>query len=495
MRKVVAILSPMVLMVASNPSHAFNFNKIIQGVKEQTAPKSFGQDNKSSSSSSALSAFVNAENICRPAQNQRDNSFYNKAAGPVMEQWRSQVAADFGLGGTKEGAANTATILVDHFHSGDGLKWALDYDIYLKSFKKKVFADSLSAFARQPENRLEIAAKFRRAIEDKTFSRAKRDEARFAYALILARYDSHHSNQGLTESFLKEAAAGDESLGALYVLGKRMYLGLDFPKNVKAADSLVYRPVDVIEEMIAEAEDRGDDAPDVTKWNEPKKLWDQYTGDPESGLREKYPFAAKYFDEAQAKAAKMKADLESGASKGPLKKYEGFLAKSQKMRRGLRGYLIEAFGAADELAKETNEFITLKNMSNPDAQVIEKTVAMEDDIDRKLAQIISEKTEKLGPKGLEKAELAYRGTTTVINDMVKYVQMAFADMQPLLFSGDTVLVGQFTASIRDFKKLETLTCELYTAIDDYKARTEITFTNEKPLEIGSDEEALLLNAS
>ena len=114
-------------------------------MKEQTAPKSFGQDNKSSSSSSALSAFVNAENICRPAQNQRDNSFYNKAAGPVMEQWRSQVAADFGLGGTKEGAANTATILVDHFHSGDGLKWALDYDIYLKSFRKKVFADSLSA--------------------------------------------------------------------------------------------------------------------------------------------------------------------------------------------------------------------------------------------------------------------------------------------------------------------------------------------------------------
>ena len=117
-----------------------------------------------------------------------------------MKKWEQFVASDFGFENSEEGAANTATLLVDHFEAGSSSKWAEDLGFYTKSFRRKSIGRALMAFGKQPENRLFIAAKIRRASEDADMSDVKRDEAKFAYALILAHYDGHHKSQNITEN-------------------------------------------------------------------------------------------------------------------------------------------------------------------------------------------------------------------------------------------------------------------------------------------------------
>jgi hypothetical protein len=469
-------------------AHAFNLNKLL----EKVAPPQPAKDNKAgqksksgglfggmganSGSSGAFQGDMTLRIACEKSKG--PGALYAGASEASLYGWSNPVVQDFGKTTDKFGHASITALLNDASGDGKGLVWARSnrptntLSFYLGSFLSKKIKKEMETFVLKSEARLDIAAKIRRAANDEDLEDEDRADAKFAYALILAHYDAHHKKRDLMERYLK-AAWQDDSIGALYVRGRRMYKGESYPKNVNGAKNFVYGAYGRIQEIVESAEENSEAVPDL--WEEPEKLWIVFATDPEFE-------GHKRFQSLAAQAAQIRKGLQKEIDKGA---GGGALASKVKrldrIRAGAQLTLIKAFDLGEELARATKGAIDLKKMANQKAQVVKKTVSIDVETMQKLEDTLAKQNKKLGPEGIALASKAQRSAQYVAKEAFS---LAFGSMSNL---GSGSFFGKAMVTVKSAGHAKNLACKLNTAISDYKARTKVVFPNETPLKADSPE--------
>ena len=406
-----------------------------------------------------------------------ESALYSDAGPEQIANWSKSVALDFGFKPNLAGASNTATILIDNFGNDSGLGWSKSLGFYLDAFEGTKIKPVFQEFILKSELRLEIAAKIRNASSDSEIGRKNRRDAKLAYALILGHFFNDVKNKGAIENFIKSAEK-DNSIGALYVIALRRYKGFGVQKNVDRSYTDILNPIQIMEQEKAEAEERGDTF-DTFWWDEPEKLSFIIQVDPEySDHKANQQWAAR----ADKVRADIQAQIDKGAGGGKL---GSEIKRLEKLRAGQERLIAEAFGLSKELAEKNEALLELKQMSLSDGQIVEKTVAISDEANKNLTDAIAANKSQIGPEGIKKATLAQKSAKYVATEAFKLGFGTFLSNP----AGD---FGSMAATVKSVEFTRELSCRLNSAIEDYKKNSEIAFTDEGPLEMGSDEEKLLL---
>ena len=204
--------------------------------------------------------------ICGETKDAKE--LYADVGEEELNSWANRVANDFGTKSHPE-----VQIIFQNLPSPGGLGWARGLKFYLATekptdgaFSSTKINNLLESFTDKSEMRSVIAGKIKRAISDEGLEDEERSDAKFAYALIMGHYNKHHKKQGYAESLLK-ASEEAENLGALYVLGRRMYRGEGVPKDVNEASLLIQHATGRVLELLEENDEMPGD-----RWQEPDKL-------------------------------------------------------------------------------------------------------------------------------------------------------------------------------------------------------------------------------
>ena len=368
------------------------------------------------------------------------------------------VAEDFG-----KSPENTQGTL--YRNSTNGIEWAQKFDFYRDGFNAVEIKRLYDNFVRDGLRRLEIAGKIKHAISHDDLEEPEQNDARFAYALILAHFDAQHKKRDMMERYLK-TAWNDQSTGAMYVRGSRMYLGQSYPKDVNGAKNFIFLAYNKINEIVAAAEEAGEAPPDV--WEEPEKLWITFATDPEFEGHRRFQSLKSQADQIQKSLQK---EMDKGAGGSAL---ASNIRRLNKIRAGAEVTLARAFGVGQKLAVMNKDLIDLKNRANPNAQVIAKTVAMEDNTTEKLTEIIGKQTTKLSPEGMKLASEAQMGATYVATEAFSLI---FGSYMSNPGAGG---IGGAVAVLKSAGHTKNLACKLNTAIVDYTKRTKVTLDKTPP---------------
>lgn len=400
------------------------------------------------------------------------SALYAGVSKGSLDNWSNAVAQDFGKAPDKAGRSNVLAVLNPASPKFNGLKWAENPGFYVGSFRSKKVKKEMERWGMKADERLEIAAKLRKAAGDSDLEDEDRGDAKFAYSLILAHFDGDHKNGSLTENYLKSAWE-NESIGAMYVRGKRMYKGLSYAKNVNGAKNYVYQAYAKINDIREEAEENQMPVPDL--WDEPEKLWTVFATDPEFKDHKRFLSLKAHGDKIRADLQKQ---IDQGAGGGKLEREINRLAK---IRSGAEKTIAKAFGIAKELAEMNKGLEDLQNIADPSAQVVAKKVAMEDRASKAIAEAIGKQTKDLSPAGMKEAIKAQQAARFVATESV---QLVFGTYMSNAGSGG---IGGMVATVRAAEHTRSMACRLNTAIDDYKAKKSITL--EAP-PVKADDEVL-----
>jgi hypothetical protein len=174
----------------------------------------------------------------------------------------------------------------------------------------------------------------------------------------------------------------------------------------------------------------------------------------------------------------LQREIDKGAGGGAL---ASKIKRLDAIRLGAQLTLIKAFDLGEELARETKAAIELKKMANQKAQVIKKTVSMDEKTFQKIENLMGKQTKKLGPKGIELAGKAQRAAVYVAKESFSLI---FGSYMSNPGAGG---LGGMVATIKSAGNTKNLACKLNTAISDYKGRTKVQFRKAPPLKSDSPE--------
>ena len=447
------------------------FGSLLGGLKPPVA----GPGSTSGTAGTASILDLGLEVAC--PKKKLESALYSDAGPEQIANWSKAVAVDFGFEPNVAGAANTATVLIDNFGNDSSLGWSKSLGFYLNAFEGTKIKPVFQEFLLKSELRLEIAAKIRNASSDSEIGRKNRQDAKLAYALILGHFFSDVKTKGIIEDLIKSAEK-DESIGAMYVIALRMYKGFGVQKNVPLAASAIQRPLSQMEEKKQEAEERNDGFATFW-WDEVEKLSWIILPDPENPDHKRWQGLAAQGDKVKAD---IQAQVDKGAGGGKL---GSEIKRLEKLRAGQERLIAEAFGLSKELAEKNEALLELKQMSLSDGQIVEKSVAISDEANKNLTDAIAANKSQIGPEGIKKATLAQKSAKYVAAEAFK---LGFGTF----LSNPAADFGSMAATVKSVEFTRELSCRLNSAIEDYKKNSEIAFTDEGPLEMGSDEEKLLL---
>ncbi len=387
-------------------SHGFNignFGKILEnvtggstGLKQPAAPstnesEAFSQSsNESGSGSSSVSSLnctnwgiIKPENICSSFI--PDDEWLKDANKTKIRSLENSVAGDFGKSGQK-GRAETQTELSKI--RGDGLKWGQSLGLYKEGFNGSVIKLLFKNFLDDPQRRLELAGKIKHAITHDDLEEIEQNDARFAYALILAHFNKIHVKQAYQEKILQEAFQGD-SLGAVYVVGSRLFYGTDgVRQDVKKAAGVLT----TTDGWKNQEED---------EWKELMDLWYIVAVDPRNPYHQQnQSFAA---DAARAKAKMERRFSKARKSNTAMSVHSARLTR-YRMKAG--ELLSEAFGYASKQAELTEHYQDLLNQGKSSQQVVKTTVNISLETIKLANKMIGQTNKELDPAGKAKLKRA-----------------------------------------------------------------------------------------
>ena len=420
-----------------------------------------GGDNASSGKSDRYQGSGTLRLACEGSK--KTSALYGKASKSSLNQWSDRVLQDIGVTPGTAGRSNTLAIMNPPIPEFNGLKWADNVGFYAGSFLSKKIKIEIELWDKRPEERLNIAGRLRKAANDSNLGKEDRADAKFAYALALAHFAGELKSKDTVEAYLK-SAWNEESVGALYVRGLRMYKGLSYPKDVNGASNFVFAAYRRVNEIIEKAEEDGEEPPDL--WDEPENLWTLLATDPAYKDH-------KRFQSLAAQAAKMRAALKREVDKGA----KGALSKKIKrlstIRRNSEMLIAKAFGYGKKLAEDNKSIEDLENKADGNAQVIKKAVSMEDDSRTKLRKYIANNEQKLGPEGLKLATKAKQGAVYVATEAFKMATNTVA-----LAPGSGSLIGGALAGLKAAERARSLSCQLNEAIVTYTKKKSLTLKAE-----------------
>jgi len=311
----------------------------------------------------------------------------------------------------------------------------------------------LENFTDKSEMRSVIAGKIKRAITDEGLDDMERSDAKFAYALIMGHYDKHHKKQSYAESLLKAAYDAD-NLGALYVWGRRIYLGEGVPKNVNRAANFIQSAHSTVEDLIQENDEMPGD-----RWEEPGKLWNLFATDLEYEDH-------KMWDSMREAAGNIRAELEKEKERNSGSQARKEIDKLERIRKNSEKMLQDAFDIAGDIAARTTELRDLKNQAKSESTVVKKTISISDETSKTTANLIKTIDKDLDPSGMKKVDLAHQNVRYVIAQTAQ----ALASWMSSGLSGG--LSDMFAASASMGKSLK-LSCGLDNALVTYKKKKKL----------------------
>ncbi len=417
----------------------------------------FGGDNNASSGKSDL--YQGSSTLRLACEGWKKTSpLYSKASKPSLDQWSDSVLRDIGVTPGATGRSNTLAIMNPLVPKFNGLQWADNVGFYAGSFLSKKIKIEIELWVKEPKERLRIAGRLRKAANDTNLSDEDRADAKFAYALVLAHFAGDINSKDTAEAYLKSAWR-EESIGALYVRGLRMYRGLSYPKNVNGASNFIYAAYQRVNEILQKAEEYGEAPPDV--WDEPEKLWTIFATDPAYK-------GHKRFQSLAAQAAQIRASIQGQVDKGGKGALQKKIKRLTTIRQNSQMMIAKAFGYGKNLAEANRSLEDLRNKADGNAQVVNKAISFEDDTSDKLNKFIANNNNELGPEGLKLATKAKQGAVYVATEAFKMATntLAFAP-------GSGSLLGGMVAGLKEAGRARILSCRLNEAIDTYTAKKKI----------------------
>ncbi len=353
------------------------------------------------------------------------------------------VAEDFG-----KSPENTQGTL--YRNSTNGIEWAQKFDFYRDGFNAVEIKRLYDNFVRDGLRRLEIAGKIKHAISHDDLEEPEQNDARFAYALILAHFNKNHKKQAYQEELLQEAFQND-SLGAVYVVGHRLYHGVGgVRKNVKKAAAIL-TTTDGWKNL------------EEDEWDNLMDLWYTVAVDPGN------PFH-KRNQQFAAKAAKVKADMERDIARNSGSALRKNVEKLVNLQMEAGGLLAEAFGYAREQAELTQKYKDLLNNTDESQQVIEKKVRVSAETAALAQKMIGKTTKELDPAGKAKLKKARSKNRYVVAQLGQTTMSFFSNFGSM---SDMVALAP---AMDDATKTA---CGLHHSLSDYAAKKKIPVNNKK----------------
>ena len=427
------------LLGSNTNTYAFDLNNLFKNLSKNNSPTFIQPDTQDQNGNLNYSSGSIISFLCR--RNADPLEWMHDASDANIKSIKKDVAVDF-----NKGTTDTQNIIF--MNRLDGKKWARDLIWYRNGFNSSKIQRLFENFIVDGLRRLEIAAKIKYAISNDDLDEIEQNDAKFAYSLILAHFNGVHTKQAYQERLLMDAYE-NFSLGAIYVVGHRLFFGIDgVRQNIPKAANVLSNPDDWKNQ-------------DGNEWQNIVKLFHIVAVDPRNPYHERNRRYA-------AQALKIKADLKrqiASNSGSTLRRDTEKLVRIQ-MQAGL--LLLEAFDFAKEQAEIKKRFQDLVNQADENQQVIRKLVristAAADLVERK----ISNATHELDPIGKEKLKRARGMNRYVIAQLGKTTLSFFNNFGSL---SDTVAV----APAMD-KGLKTA-CKLHHALTDYAAKKEIPVNN------------------
>ena len=432
-------------------SHGFNignFGKILENVtegsKSQGKPGPASNLNSGSIASSSNSGELDYSSgsiinfLCR---READDGEWKPDASIVG--LKAAVAEDFG-----KSPQDTQNII--YKNRTNGRKWAQKLAFYKDGFNAAEVKRLFSNFLNDGLRRLEIAGKIKHAITHDDLEEAEQNDARFAYALILAHFNKFHSKQGYQETILNEAYQND-SLGAVYVVGHRLYYGVDgVRQNVKKAASILT----TTDGWKNQEED---------EWKNLMDLWYVVAVDPRNPFHERNrQFAAE--------AARVKADMEKEIARNSGSALRSNTEKLVNLQMEAAVLLSQAFGYAREQAELTQKYKDLLNNTDESQQVIAKKVRVSAEAAALAKRMIGKTTKELDPAGKAKLQEARGKNRYIVAQLGKTTMSFFGNFGSL--SDMVALAPALDDSLKT-------SCGLHHSMTDYAAKKQIPVNNKK----------------
>jgi len=486
--KFVRLLVIVGLCAGSSPTLAFNLNKLLGG-KLPGAPSggapgglpgmpgsapggapgaSSGGNEQAGGDKQVNSAWLDF--MCGGRVDPKE--FMHDASADELKELSQAVAKDFG-----RSIEDTQALLGAHSDGRGAIGWAGGLDFYLGAFDGEVIKRLFSNFIKQKLKRTEIAGKIRYALTEDDPLEAKDDlydedklDARLAYALILGHYNKWNKKQRFTKRLL-ESAYDDDSQGAAYILGRRLYLGEGVPKDVNGAG-----------DILSVAANKQNEEYESIAWEEVSKQWNIVAADP--AYKDHQRFKSMF-----AQAAKMKAQVEKDLAKTEGTAGIQMVLRMEKLQASARDKLSKAFGFANQYAEQAEKYKDLLNQANPDQQVVDKMVSLSADLNKYVVEKIGNTAKELDPQGIKMAQSARK-------DIVKVAYISQAWMTKIMtggIHGSGLSGGNFLSKIGTIAKplgnAMDNACGLYNAMHAYTEAKEITLP-EETVSISADEEKI-----
>ena len=395
----------------------------------------------------------------------KTSALYGKASKSSLNQWSDRVLQDIGVTPGTAGRSNTLAIMNPPIPEFDGLQWADNVGFYAGSFLSKKIKFEIELWVKEPKERLRIAGRLRKAANDSDLDSEVRADAKFGYALALAHFAGELKSKDTVEAYLK-SAWNEESIGALYVRGLRIYKGLSYPKDVNGASNFVFAAYRRVNEIIEKAEEDGEQPPDL--WDEPEKLWTLFATDPAYKDHKRYQSLA-------VQAAQMRAAFQKQINKGAKGALQKKIKRLATIRQNSQIMVAKAFDYGKKLAEKNRSLEDLRNKADGNAQVVNKVISMEDNVAEELNNHIANNNKELGPEGLKLATKAKQGAVYVATEAFKMATNTLA-----LAPGSGRLLGGVVAGLKAAERTRSLSCQLNKAIDTYTAKKKIKL-EAKPL--------------
>jgi len=377
-----------------------------------------------------------------------DDEWLHDSSPTVLKSFENIVARDFG-----KSAPNTQNIL--YSFKTNGMAWAQDIKFYKEGFNASAVKLLFNNFLKIPLRRLEIAGKIKHAITHEDLEEAEQNDARFAYALILAHYSKYHTRQAYQEKILEQAFQGD-ALGAVYVFGYRLYHGIDgVTQNVKKAAGYLT--------TTDGWKNQEDD-----EWQGLMDLWYKVAVDPRNPHhRQNREFAA---DAARADA-RFKRKIARG--KRGATSYAKIVAGKMADYRMQSGTLLsQAFGYADKQAELTEQYQDLLNQADQSQQVVEKKVSISMRTVSLAKEMIGQTQKELDPEGKKKLKRARDINKHILHMMKMQFWTGSLSLSQMGAGGDNMLTTMI-AMASEMDNAKMMSCELHTSLTNYASRKKV----------------------
>ena len=475
-KHLVVTASIFVFTIAFNvESHGFNignFGKILEnvtggskGLNQSAAPSNESGSGSSSESSKdgTSQGTINVDIICSTYI--PDDEWLKDADDTKIKSLENSVAGDFGKSGRK-GRAETQTELSNI--RGDGLKWGQNLGLYEEGFNGSVIKLLFKNFLDVPLRRLELAGKIKHAITHDDLEEIEQNDARFAYALILAHFNKIHVKQAYQEKILQEAFQGD-SLGAVYVVGSRLFYGTDgVRQDVKKAAGVLT----TTDGWKNQEED---------EWKELMDLWYIVAVDPRNPYhKQNQSFAA---DAARAKA-KMERRLSRAGNSNTAMAVQTDVLTRYRMKAGK--LLSEAFGYASQQAELTEDYQDMMNQAKSSQQVVEKKVSISMKTIELAEKMIGQTNKELDPAGKVKLKRARDINIYMIQQQNALLLSAIPNMLSMMGNIDSFMSSGIKM-VGEMDRSKRASCKLHNSLTTYAKKKKIK-VDGKPIKPMKEEE-------